>query len=207
MKTHFLAALVLIVSCAGFSISANASFVDPFSGMTWLSITTTQGETYDTVSTWISDGQTIDGINYGLYRYATDTELATLVGNYLGIGPVWNGIYPTEDLYGILRSFGTTYSSRYGASTVGYLWSPNPTTGVLAGRIAVSSGWYDPPGTILYASIEIDTVDHITTLASPFFSGSFLVRNELIATPIPAAVFMFAPALLGFLGFRRKMRA
>jgi len=37
--------------------------------------------------------------------------------------------------------------------------------------------------------------------------GSFLVSDTLIATPIPAALFMFAPALLGFFGFRRKMQA
>ncbi len=31
--------------------------------------------------------------------------------------------------------------------------------------------------------------------------------SNVSAVPVPAAVFMFAPALLGFLGFRRKMRA
>jgi len=30
--------------------------------------------------------------------------------------------------------------------------------------------------------------------------------NEINAVPIPAAVFMFAPALLGFMGFRRKAK-
>lgn len=33
------------------------------------------------------------------------------------------------------------------------------------------------------------------------------VYRDVSAVPLPAAVFMFAPALLGFLGFRRKVRA
>lgn len=39
-------------------------------------------------------------------------------------------------------------------------------------------------------------------------SGSFLIKGgSPSAVPIPAAAFMFGPALLGFLGFRRKMQA
>jgi len=43
------------------------------------------------------------------------------------------------------------------------------------------------------------TVTHATWL--------LVSDSNLIATPIPAALFMFAPALLGFFGFRRKMQA
>jgi len=37
-------------------------------------------------------------------------------------------------------------------------------------------------------------------------SGS-IAFNEVSAVPLPAALFMFGPALLGFMGFRRKFKA
>ncbi len=36
--------------------------------------------------------------------------------------------------------------------------------------------------------------------------GTWLVRDNIIATPIPSAAFLFVPALMGFLGFRRKLK-
>ncbi len=45
-----------------------------------------------------------------------------------------------------------------------------------------------------------------------YFNGAFTTndlwfRTGVSEVPVPAALFMFAPALLGFLGFRRKLRA
>ena len=39
------------------------------------------------------------------------------------------------------------------------------------------------------------------------YSGTAIVGGGVGAVPVPAAVLMFAPALLGFLGFRRKLKA
>jgi len=57
--------------------------------------------------------------------------------------------------------------------------------------------------TVLTDSITVDL------RGFTFTDGSILSLdiNPPSAVPIPAALFMFAPALLGFLGFRRKMQA
>ncbi|PHS29814.1 MAG: hypothetical protein COA95_11040 [Methylophaga sp.] len=47
-------------------------------------------------------------------------------------------------------------------------------------------------------------VDAGTYLISVFSEGGTGGYNFTVATPIPAALFLFAPALLGFLGLRRK---
>jgi hypothetical protein len=39
------------------------------------------------------------------------------------------------------------------------------------------------------------------------YDAGYFLYSDVSAVPIPAAAFMFAPARLGFLGFRRKMQA
>jgi len=46
----------------------------------------------------------------------------------------------------------------------------------------------------------------ITSLGQQFVMDNFTFNNPIGAVPIPAAAFMFAPALLGFLGLRRKAK-
>ena len=77
-----------------------------------------------------------------------------------------------------------------------------------------------------FTSVSINSVtnmvgfslSNITVLANEIwvnFSGLSFNSNTVVsldinspsAVPVPAAVFMFVPALLGFLGFRRKLRS
>ena len=58
---------------------------------------------------------------------------------------------------------------------------------------------------------HLGELDYLTSSAAKiqltFPDRTNVTWTELSAVPIPAAVFMFAPALLGFLGFCRKQRA
>jgi len=68
------------------------------------------------------------------------------------------------------------------------------------------SGTTDMSGTMLpYAEMDVMQADQAGIGRS--MSWLLVSDTKLIATPIPAALFMFAPALLGFFGFRRKMQA
>lgn len=71
-------------------------------------------------------------------------------------------------------------------------------------------------GTNILSGLSIQdswSLVHISnTYTGQFFdntSASWLLvaDTEISPVPIPAAAFLFAPALLGFLGFRRKIRA
>jgi len=64
-------------------------------------------------------------------------------------------------------------------------------------RLMMIEGWSNVGSTDLFSAHGIH--NDITWL--------LVSDSNLIATPVPAALFMFAPALLGFFGFRRKMQA
>jgi hypothetical protein len=59
----------------------------------------------------------------------------------------------------------------------------------------------------VYDSIDLIGLNHIQN--RDFANVTFLdwTQSSVSTVPVPAALFMFAPALLGFLGFRRKVRA
>ena len=44
------------------------------------------------------------------------------------------------------------------------------------------------------------------TIDSPFQGGGAALRVDTSEVPVPAAMFLFAPALLGFMGLRRKAK-
>ena len=132
--------------------------------------------------TYISLGLTIDP-NAGLLNAA----LAETLNNYIGG----------------TRIYGTAYSVR-GCSDPSWC------------NIMTPEG---PSATSDFSAIGV-TLNGITTAEfhNPFpFDFDFTQINLLTyakwnevsvsPVPVPAAAFMFAPALLGFLGFRRKLRA
>ena len=59
---------------------------------------------------------------------------------------------------------------------------------------------------IVQGTVGIDTLKFAATGTSDSLGGN-LDAISLSQVPVPAALFLFAPALLGFLGLRRKTRA
>lgn len=168
------------------------------------------------------DGATVETFNsIGLGEYGSlSVSGATIVGHG-GDMSVSNN---SSSIYGVdgytLQNIGSTPSS----------FSIIFDTAVDAFGIwggAYNSGWTFSA----YDSLDnlIESVSASTSCCSPMFLGlvnddmakvtlssnsrdwvvfdNLTYKESVSAVPIPAAVFMFVPALLGFLGFRRKLQA
>lgn len=77
-------------------------------------------------------------------------------------------------------------------------------------EFTLDSSWFDEIATGLQVKMIIDALDDgwLVSLAKSSLSldGGQIGNPNPSAVPVPAALFMFAPALLGFLGFRRKSK-
>ena len=221
-KLLALGSLAISLAFSHGAIAASTDFIDngsfttdTLSDLDWLDVTTTRGLSFDAVS-----GQLGAGGDYAGYRYATGVEFNQMIMNYTSsafqqtnYSQVYHG---TAGLDGLVRLLGSTYDDfyfeRYGrtySSFVGAFY----TMGFLSDTHLTSSANHFAATT--YENTVSTTVRDWSIAHSYIFPGSlphleigsYLVRDTLIATPIPAALFMFAPALLGFLGFRRKFQA
>lgn len=79
--------------------------------------------------------------------------------------------------------------------------APSPFTAALDGNV------YEILGSSILFSLFLDVGQYILTvdgLSNHTFTGYDLAIN---AVPVPAALWLFAPALLGFFGLRRKARS
>jgi len=119
--------------------------------------------------------------------------------------------------------FDTGFSFFYTSSKAAQvdLWSGLDKTGDLIGSIFLNENYQDngcagdPGGT--FCNWDIAGLAFTGTAMSIDFGGTanqvgydditFGSAVPVSAVPVPAALFLFAPALLGFFGFRRKMQA
>lgn len=194
MKKRILTAIALAASmfigtaqAALIDSTGNTFFTDSDTSLDWLDITseTTLGRTFNDVSSQLGSGGEFEG-----FRFATEAEFRFLTDN--------NGIYDLLSLF-LNESVTNTTMGFFGVSS---FLAPVGST--------LPSGYFEH---FYDGSFHNDllgfAVDSGATPDSQFDdSGSFLVRDSISvsAVPVPAAVFMFLPALLGFLGLRRKMR-
>jgi hypothetical protein len=89
------------------------------------------------------------------------------------------------------------------SGTLTFAGSLNPTGP--ASYFEVDSGILSLTGVLATGLFSASVfVDAGTYLISVFSQGGTHGYNFTVATPIPAALFLFAPALLGFFGLRRK---
>ena len=168
------------------------------------------------------DGATVETFNsIGLGEYSSlSVSGATIVGNggTMTISNDSNTSSYGVDGYALQNSNGTPTSFSINFDT------PVDAFGIWGG--AYNNAWtfsaYDSFNNL------IESLSVSTSCCSPMFfgllnddmakvtlsgSGDWVVFDNLTykesvsAVPIPAAVFMFVPALLGFLGFRRKLQA
>jgi len=184
---------------------------DTLSGLDWLDVTTSMNQSFSYVSTQFGVGGDYEG-----YRYATSDEFNIMVVNYTG-NPTINDGSPvnqeTDLIDGLVDLLGNTEIGNV-------IQGPFPvdiryTLGILADihtDLSIINTFRHTTGYILDDDRSVDlwdlTWNHFDGLRhnpQEGYIGSYLVREStLVATPVPAAVFLFAPALLGFLGFHRK---
>jgi len=70
-----------------------------------------------------------------------------------------------------------------------------------------SSGFFGLTSTVLFNSLGLSDSAGNGGALSYAYLDNFRYGDSVSAVPVPAALFLFAPALLGFLGFRRKAKA
>ncbi len=142
--------------------------------------------------------------------------------NFIGVTNVVQNIVHSGNnaMQGSSNFFPATLSQTF-ATTIGTtydleFWSKNNdnTNNTLnysisgSGPITVA-----PTGNWLLTQLSFDAISTSTALEFSYEtsigSGSWYIDDVAVtsAVPVPAALFMFAPALLGLLGFRHKARA
>jgi len=200
-----IAALVMPFSVGAAIIDNGGYTTDTDTGLSWLDLTTTAGISYIDVQDYIANDQTVDGVDYSLWHYATSAQFNQLVSNFTGIfiGETdYSTVYNDGESNGLIPLLGDTYSPIYGEGDRSYS----------AGFVAPDSNG-DVFEAYVFANIAGDgdyrTDSQFSRSGSANYNqadyvGSFLVSGNLIATPIPAALWLFGPALLGLMGFRRK---
>jgi hypothetical protein len=217
MFTRFIMAsavsVTLAFSSAAFAASTdfidnNTFTTDTISGLDWRDVTASLNRSYNDVSGQFGVGGDFEG-----YRYATGTEFNQVINNFSG-SQVGLSFY---DRYIHTQSYIKDLAIMFGAVNL------DPDNIRIQGIINEAHVYTDQ--TIRQYTAMMDYYNGVlkdgttSTLVTSFAHGSevdnsipsaniasFLVRDSLIATPIPAAAFMFAPALLGFMGLRRRAK-
>lgn len=186
MKKGFITAIVLalsmVISTAQAALIKNAGdkfFTDTETNLDWLEITrtTTLGRSFNQVTADLGSNPRFTG-----FRFASLDELSELAESFID-----------DDAHRLFNNRGLLIFNKY---IFGFTKGNVINGSTLVTIINVKSG----------PLINLQQVGPYTVDEPLARFGSFLVRNstEVSAVPIPAAAFMFAPALLGFLGLRRR---
>ncbi|MDQ7250623.1 hypothetical protein [Dongia sedimenti] len=177
--------------------------LDSNTGLEWLDITLTQGQSYNAVAAGYG-GYTTSG-----WRFATITDLYQLFtdaggGGSYPVGTTSSGSNPAFAAATLLSlRLGTLYfeavgdTLQFGAD--GYL------ADVLTPGKHFTGAWdvMVKTGSVYGELFAINQRDN--SVASPYY-GSFLVRNTVATTPVPPALLLFLTALggLGVAAWRRR---
>ncbi|MFT7413416.1 MAG: hypothetical protein ACI9FO_000060 [Methylophagaceae bacterium] len=206
MFTRFITASAVSVTLAFSSaaFAASTDFIDKghyttdtISGLDWRDVTASLNRSYNDVSGQFGVGGDFEG-----YRYATGIQFNQMINNFTDTTnpDTVNGgvLHPDSLLTGLMTLLGSDASNSKldtiegmiaDAPFAGYLWTASLIHHTNTSQVQRTMNY-------MFSGLAAE---------SPEIS-SFLVRDTLIATPIPAAAFMFAPALLGFMGLRRRAK-
>lgn len=182
MKKYLLAALFLVSANANAALITNGGFEDVG------------------IAPWSCSGGGLCSVQSGTVhsgsqalRAYSNFSLSTLAQNFATTA---------GDTYDL--EFWSKASNIHAGNTLRYT-----TDGVNLTTVATTTDW---------SLTQLSFVASAASTTLTFFfetdigSGSWFIddvaeASAVSAVPVPAALFMFAPALLGFLGFRRKARA
>lgn len=215
-----LAVLVILNSPAyAVLIDLDSYITDTNSGLDWLDVSASTNRTYDEVILQQGKGGDFEG-----WRFATSDEFLGFTDNREG--------YEVSKLLGYIESnpfslFEQSYDDFFTAGmllnyneehNIGYssfFWNEPqfPDEPRFASFPIVVKSYTFEDGCDYNVFCDINEVEYPEDLIAARRSfqselGSFMVRDSnMPAVPLPTAAFMFVPALLGLLGFRRKIRA
>ncbi len=196
-------------SATSILMNQGSTTLDPATGLEWLDLTLTAGQSYDAVAAGYG------GYTTGGWKYATRDQVAQLFTDAGG-----SGVYPED---AATAGNNTTFDAALALSLLlGATFNTDDSAGFeFAGKGLISDA-PDPTahfyaefvGVLIYDSNIFVGNLNTSSLSGPLNNlrdstiGSFLVRSTLATTPIPPALPLFASAI-GALGlFRwRKARA
>ncbi len=158
---------------------------DNSSGLEWLKLGETVGETYNYVESQLTSGGEYEG-----FRFALLDEVQTLIFN---AGATWGNCHPCPGEVGTMETFidliGSGYSYATGKSNWGYILSDNT-----------------PLGNVLFDGVFL-SVDFVAQSKAARVTGSLKDRNpysnlggfivrDLSPVPVPGAIFLFPLGLV-----------
>jgi hypothetical protein len=186
---------------------------DTSTGLDWLDLTETIGQTSESIAGSIA----VNGDRAG-YRFATSAEVQLLWQNLAltdqNNTPQLNSLsdyFAAVDTFNLLGN--TLASSSFNGSSLGSIgFIADECSLNQGGTLIVSncaSGYYlseESLGGSLLLSIEsFDTADVGSAInSSEDFVGSYLVAASPSPIPVPAALWLFVSATLGLVGIKRK---
>jgi len=196
----FLSSVTFVQQSNASIVDSGTFFTDTTSGLDWLDVTASINRSYNDINSQFSVGGDFEG-----WRYATGTQLNTLIENHTGasiIDPIPSSItYPNGTLAELVSYFGSTFEHSIAKFT----------TGILDDN-AIPSGSIKFTGDLLTGkeSFILDAYKpHIGSISTSSLSGnelgSFLIRgDEIPQVPVPAAIWLFSSGLVGLIGMNRK---
>jgi len=220
MKIYTKFAVVILLAATTHTAIAASAIRD---GKEWMQVSSLIGLSYDVMASNCdvttgactsginNDGDSLDG-----WVWANSTDMASLFEDYMQEAGVTlpNDAYGSPSLYNksepssewapkALSEFEATYNS-----------NPLYTVYGITRDITVID---DSPGYTLAYITFVDSIYGMDSAAIHEYIGSpslwfspsvgHWVYRDISAVPIPAAAFMFAPALLGFMGLRRRAKS
>ncbi len=191
--------------------NANASLVredltlDTSTGLEWLNLTQTVGQTYNAIVSGYGGFTTSLG-----FRFANGNELAQLRtdAGITGLRSTTGDVSNINNTRTLINLLGITSGDGHSFSEYGYIADASSSTGnhALATFGVNDIGEYDAFIGRYDSNSSFNTF--FSFLTNPAWQqtnqgviGSFLVRAPV---PIPTSIWLFGSALIGFIGFNRK---
>jgi hypothetical protein len=211
-------ALILGNSYVSAAIVDNDKFTtDTISGLDWMDVTETSGLSFDEVSVQLGIGGAYEG-----WRYATDIEFNTLVGNYTSKIITEFGFVNQEPnlIDGLVILLGSTldtfYVKNYGKTFDAYYGftegeGVDRTFGIINDTKDNSVQWLaiilDNDGILVeadYTMAHTGLLVDYNGLNSIQDIGSYLVRDTFLTVPTPTVAILMVPGLLVMFGISRR---
>jgi len=184
----------LLISTPSFAafVPYDTFTTDTVSGLRWLHSDKTAGKSYEYINGQLGLGGAYEG-----YRFATVAEVSKLLfgsSTFLTSGSRDDGYLSAERAGAFLNIFNIQVSSAT-YSMSGLMQNQN-FLGVYADFYPTAEFGDQSQYNFYGQYSNYEQYKNVT--------GAYLVNP--LPTPLPAAVFMFAPVLLGFMGLRRKAK-